>query len=114
MRKRTELIVAGAAVALAVLTATTALADGDAARGKALFAEKCTSCHGTDGKGDGPMAVAMSPPPANFTSPEFWKDKTDATIGSAIAKGHLDMPPMDSKPQDVADLIAYLTQTFKK
>ncbi|MCK6553766.1 cytochrome c [Candidatus Binatia bacterium] len=114
MLKTTGSIVAGLAVALAVLTAATAMADGDAARGKAIFAEKCTSCHGTDGKGDGPMAVAMSPPPANFTDPAFWKTRTDATIANAIMKGHLDMPPMDSKPQDVADLVAYLTQTFKK
>lgn len=114
MLKRTGLVVAGAAVALAVLTATTAMADGDAAKGKAIFAEKCTSCHGAGGKGDGPMAVAMSPPPANFTDPAFWKTRTDATIANAIMKGHLDMPPMDSNPQDVQDLVAYLTQAFKK
>lgn len=113
MTKRTERLVAGAAIALAALTATTAAAGGDAAKGKTLFTEKCTSCHGTGGKGDGPMAGAMSPPPANFTDPAFWKGKTDATLSNAIQNGHLDMPPMDSKPQEVQDLVAYLN-TLKK
>ncbi|MCG6986588.1 MAG: cytochrome c [Gemmatimonadetes bacterium] len=41
------------------------------AHGKQLFAA-CTACHGANGKGDGPAAVALKPPPRNFTSPKGW------------------------------------------
>lgn len=32
-----------------------------------FFAQNCTSCHGTDGKGDGPMAVGADPAVADLT-----------------------------------------------
>ena len=35
--------------------------------GRALFAENCAVCHGTEGRGDGPAAAAMSPPPVDLT-----------------------------------------------
>lgn len=38
----------------------------DLARGKALFAAQCASCHGTDGAGDGPLAPKLVPPPSDF------------------------------------------------
>lgn len=42
------------------------------ARGKKLFENNCTPCHGPQGHGDGPAASTMSPHPRNFTSPEGW------------------------------------------
>ena len=42
------------------------------ARGKALFARNCTSCHGDLGHGDGPAAGTMNPAPRNFTSSNGW------------------------------------------
>jgi high-affinity iron transporter len=38
----------------------------DLARGRLLFTEHCASCHGADGRGDGPLAKGMEPPPADF------------------------------------------------
>ena len=40
----------------------------DLAAGKATFLRYCASCHGTTGKGDGPAAFAMRPPPADLTT----------------------------------------------
>lgn len=37
------------------------------AHGKALFAAQCVACHGAEGKGNGPAAAALNPPPRNFT-----------------------------------------------
>ncbi|MBC8000265.1 MAG: c-type cytochrome, partial [Leptolyngbya sp.] len=37
---------------------------GDA---KKIFAEKCVSCHGSQGDGNGPAAAALERPPTNFT-----------------------------------------------
>ena len=36
--------------------------------GKETFLRYCASCHGEDGKGDGPAAVAMKPPPSDLTT----------------------------------------------
>ena len=31
-----------------------------------LFKERCAACHGDGGRGDGPAAAALSPPPADL------------------------------------------------
>jgi copper transport protein len=36
------------------------------ARGRMLFTQNCTVCHGEDGRGDGPAAKSLSIPPANL------------------------------------------------
>lgn len=36
-------------------------------QGRDLFLRYCTSCHGDGGKGDGPAAAALQPPPADVT-----------------------------------------------
>ena len=35
--------------------------------GRALFLRRCASCHGEEGKGNGPAAVALKHPPADLT-----------------------------------------------
>jgi mono/diheme cytochrome c family protein len=42
------------------------------ARGKSLFENNCTSCHGALGRGDGPAAGTMNPRPRNLSGPEGW------------------------------------------
>ncbi|MDE3032760.1 MAG: cytochrome c [Acidobacteriota bacterium] len=42
------------------------------ARGKALFAENCATCHGPDGRGDGAAGASLNPKPRNFTQPTGW------------------------------------------
>ena len=36
--------------------------------GEPIFQRYCTSCHGPDGRGDGPAAVALRPRPADLTA----------------------------------------------
>jgi mono/diheme cytochrome c family protein len=43
------------------------------ARGRALYGQLCASCHGAEGRGDGPGAKGLVPPVRNFTRPEGWK-----------------------------------------
>ena len=35
--------------------------------GEALYQRYCASCHGTTGRGDGPVASAFTPPPTDLT-----------------------------------------------
>lgn len=39
------------------------------AQGAKNYRDNCTSCHGTGGEGDGPLARSMPKPPANLTQP---------------------------------------------
>ncbi len=40
--------------------------------GKNIYQTTCTSCHGTDGRGDGAAATGLNPAPRNFTNKEGW------------------------------------------
>ena len=42
------------------------------ARGQALFAQNCVSCHGPKGDGDGPAGKGLNPPPRRFTQKDGW------------------------------------------
>lgn len=41
---------------------------GTVARGRAVYHEqmRCASCHGASGRGDGPLAASLTPPPADL------------------------------------------------
>jgi mono/diheme cytochrome c family protein len=43
-------------------------------KGKNLFVTVCSSCHGTEGKGDGVAGVALNPKPRNFHEETGWKN----------------------------------------
>lgn len=50
------------------------------AKGKTLFETNCSSCHGTEGKGDGVAGKTLNPPPRNFHELTGW------TNGPAFSK----------------------------
>lgn len=43
----------------------------DPAKAEVLWRENCASCHGVDGKGDGPAAQYLTPAPINLTQREY-------------------------------------------
>jgi mono/diheme cytochrome c family protein len=58
------------------------------AAGKTLYDVQCSSCHGTTGKGDGKMAVALKPPKPSDLSDASWKHgSTDGEIFAMIRDG---------------------------
>jgi len=57
------------------------------ARGKAVFQQNCTACHGQEGKGDGPGAAGLVPPPRNLVEGK-WKQGGDSiSLYKTIAGG---------------------------
>jgi mono/diheme cytochrome c family protein len=49
-------------------TPTAAPADPELVRGELLYRIHCASCHGLEGGGDGPVAVALEPRPSDLTT----------------------------------------------
>ena len=45
-------------------------------KGKTLYSTNCSSCHGTDGKGDGVAGTSLNPKPRNFHDLNGWKNGT--------------------------------------
>jgi mono/diheme cytochrome c family protein len=60
---------------------------GNAGNGAVLYATFCSSCHGLGGKGDGPVAASLNPPPANHTDPVFMSTLNDGHLYNVIQKG---------------------------
>ena len=89
-----------------------------------MFRSYCAPCHGTDAKGNGPAAKALSPKPANLT--EFAKrrggtfsakDFEDKLQGMAMAPAHgsTQMPvwgpvfrQLGNEPIRIANIRSYL------
>ncbi|MFG0283579.1 MAG: c-type cytochrome [Phycisphaerales bacterium JB039] len=66
---------------------------GAIASAKSLYERHCAACHGAQGRGDGPMARLLSPPPRGFVN-EPWRyftgdtpEQARAGIAKIIAEG---------------------------
>lgn len=71
------------ALALAIHVSTARAADP----GARIYAERCSGCHGDDGRGDGPAAAALVPKPTDFRAPAFWHDHTREGVRATVVKG---------------------------
>ena len=73
--------------------------------GKELFALQCASCHGVEGKGNGPAAGGFKLPPRNFTETANWVNgrkstQVFATLKNGLARAGGGMPAFASLPSD--------------
>lgn len=109
-------------VMMVILVPMTSFA-GDADKGKMLYTANCESCHGTTGKGDGPVGMVLQPPPRDFSQGDFKFDTdsdgtpgTDADLKGVIMKGAAEfggnqmMAPWGGilSEEDVDDVIAFV------
>ena len=87
-----------------------ALTHADKEKGRALYNSRCWPCHGPTGRGNGPAAAALRPPPADFTDPDKVADRTAARLYSVLSRG-VPGTAMAAQPfseKERFDVIAYL------
>ena len=85
----------------------------DAAAGKAVYAQKCQSCHATDGNGNATMANALKVEIKPLSSDEVQK-MSDADLKKIITAGMGKMKPVAGMmPAEVDSVVAFV-RTFKK
>lgn len=80
----------------------------------ALFNVSCASCHGREGRGDGPGRPPGAQMP-DFSSVELQKGRTDEALAQVIMQGRNLMPPFGKQvnPQGIAALVAHI-RSFAK
>jgi mono/diheme cytochrome c family protein len=113
MRKFFTWVAAGlflGVVLFSAQSATTAEFD----QGKQLFNDKCAPCHGQDGAGDGPMAMAFNPKPVSFNDPKFWQGDVAKKITDTVNNGKGAMIPVNLSDAEMKAVIDYMSHTFKK
>lgn len=88
-------------------------------RGATVYIQKCASCHGLSGRGEGPNAQLLTPPPANLAwFARLPISKWDAFIYWTIAEGGLPfrtaMPAFKNSlsKRDIWAVTAYIRETL--
>jgi len=90
---------------------------GDAAAiaaGKAVFEQKCVTCHGANGQGDGIAGSALPQKPANFHHKERW-DATSVGVKQWVLMNGIQgtaMAPLGLSEDDSWSVLAYIESTF--
>jgi mono/diheme cytochrome c family protein len=94
----------------------------DLKKANELFVSRCVTCHGPEGKGNGPGALTLNPKPRNYHDKEWQARVTDEDIkktilygGAAVGKSPImpASPDLDSKPQLLDGLVS-IVRNFGK
>ncbi len=73
--------------------------------GRALYLAHCASCHGTTGRGDGPLAATLSRPPADLTQRPDLDEPVSVAQVMAQAHGYYRRDAPDEVMPVFADIL---------
>jgi mono/diheme cytochrome c family protein len=95
-----------------------AVSDASAARGRQIFLQRCTGCHGRKADGKGPNSIDISPRPRNLRNTAFIQNAQDRRLFESILYGveGTAMPSwMDYglSQNDVGDIVNYIRSLNK-
>lgn len=82
--------------------------------GEALFETNCASCHGASGRGDGPAATGLNPPPSDLSAAVKIPMASDPYLVWTISEGGVPlqsaMPPFKTtlSKNQIWQLVLYL------
>ena len=70
-----------------------------------IYGQRCASCHGAGGRGDGSIAASLLTPPPDFR--ETVQRKSNSQIRKVIAEGRGFMPAFDPalRPSEINDML---------
>jgi mono/diheme cytochrome c family protein len=97
----------------AAASAATEITPATLEKGRGIYKTYCAPCHGESGRGDGPGAGVMKPPPRDHTDRAYMATLTDEDLAKTIQMGGAlkGKPLMPGNPQikgaDLAALVAY-------
>jgi high-affinity iron transporter len=83
-------------------------------RGRGIYKTYCAACHGESGRGDGPAAGVMEPPPRDHTDRAYMSALSDEDLAKTIQIGGAirNKPLMPGNPQikgaDLEALVKYV------
>ena len=82
--------------------------------GKVKYQEACASCHGPEGKGDGPAGIALKA--RNFQAKDGWKNGRELSkmFGSITSGTDAGMPAFDYLPVDLRISLIHYIRSFTK
>ena len=95
----------------------TATVKADLVAANQFYKDKCVTCHGNTGKGDGPGAANLDPKPRSLSDAKWQGTVDDAHLRSVIIGGGMAvgkspvMPPnpeLKSKPEVVEGLVQFI------
>jgi mono/diheme cytochrome c family protein len=80
-----------------------------------LYGDKCASCHGNAGKGDGHDASLYDPAPTNFTDATHLSAVTDGELFYKLSEGRKPMPSFKKRlTEDQRWQLILLLRSFAK
>ena len=84
--------------------------------GQETYKVNCVPCHGPGGKGDGPSAATLNPPPRDHTNTEYMSKLPDKKIADTIKMGGIisGYPNMPSNPHLKGDEIVALVAFVRR
>lgn len=90
------------------------------AQGGEIYKANCVPCHGPGGKGDGPSAATLKPPPRDHTDPELMGKLSDKRIAETVRMGGMisGFPNMPASPhirgEELEALVAFVRSLHRE